>query len=326
VAPLIARTVDPPSRTGDSEVGTYVGTSLEAMRDTTKWLVSAAAAVAASMLVGLQLSDVSNITSWASALRFTAALVAVCAALFATWIVIRAGAKVLAGSAISFADLVTLDLEAKLWALQQPPQIPPVEPFRFDELLGELHRQRKALYRETDATSPADLLERLTATYAALKSVEDSNTATFGDRTVTSADRPELRRRLATLEERIRDVLDAAALHRANATYRLFVSALPRAATILVLAIAAFALSSAIGQEQTKDVVAEPTHVLVFGHVESASLSGCDFDAGVDAVAVGGTWDAPILVIPGAGECGPARVEADEGAVVVPQTEPGTNP
>jgi hypothetical protein len=104
--PAIAQTGLPPVRSLEQ-----LENSQAAMRDTTKWLVAAAAAVGAVLVAGLQLKDVPHGT-WAT----TVALVGIAFALVAVVFILYRASKVLVTGYTTFGQILELRVDDKLKA------------------------------------------------------------------------------------------------------------------------------------------------------------------------------------------------------------------
>lgn len=303
--------------------------SIKDMQDTGKWVVSAAAAVAAVLLAGISLKnlppigDFSTPISGAKVAGWVAAL-AVIIGIAAVGLVIQKAGKLFTVTYAALSELidevVRVDQEAadKRGSTPPPPDTPPA--WQSHKALkpvvdaANTHLQPVA----TDISSVYLLRDELAKAARNLDSGEAS--ATVDHRIWTSAE--EVREYLDRVDAAIAGALIAADEQRVKAAYTSLLSWLWIAGGILVVAALVFVEVQTISQPLA---VTKPTPVTIYstGAVLDQLGPRCVTSNGVSAVAIGGTFERPeVAVSPNPTEgCKAARfLVPASGVVSVPGT------
>lgn len=112
----MAMTSPDPLTPGDATAPDFFATAFLNLRDTVKWMMAAAATVAAILAAGLQIKELGNLAG--SPLRLAAAAGAALVALLLVLSVVAAAVRVLAGLQPVVRDLSARELKAGASALQ----------------------------------------------------------------------------------------------------------------------------------------------------------------------------------------------------------------
>lgn len=382
VGPAIPQTGHPPVRSLEQ-----LESSQAAMRDATKWLVAAAAAVGAVLVAGLQLKDLPH-GFWAG----TVALLGIGAALVAVVFILYRAANVLVTGYTTFGQILGLRINEKLraqetradeWGDGLRKMLAAPEPLP-DELLRriwkaiQVRRIWKAIWRKfATAALPvwdADRTRRLLLRSARNEGfriqtlLDYLNTDTFyftqglaediqgldavlrdtdekilglrgeeiaGGSTVLApgVDRLKLRKRPPSKGPSITDraLLEEAEWRQgqlesamrvliafANQTlleyrFRKLVHAIILGGIVIAIGVGAFVVAPKLGKPQALSIT-QPTQVSIT--VKSLGNS-CKPGTLLQGVAVGGTWDEPVVVTEEKDGCPAQKVVLNNGQAVV---------
>jgi hypothetical protein len=268
----------------------------ESIRAAARWLLTAFAAVGGALVAGVPLTDLGTLD--VPSLRFFAAIAAILVALGAIALMIGTVARVFTARYVSFGDLALRDFPERT----SSPQDAELE--KLEQLVIE---SRNELFGAEAATLP-ELSRKLSKANEQLRGEEDPP--------------PTLVDRQGRLEAATLQVLDFANYEHTRRTFQRLFPTLAWLGLLVVIAVGGFTVL--IGQKPDEaPEVTEATPVTVSfpdSDSEVARRVGqeCDLSA-VEAVAVGGTLDAPEIVTVPTGSCSAIRLTVDEDdAVVVP--------
>ncbi|MFC8841088.1 hypothetical protein ACFT8Q_13390 [Streptomyces griseoincarnatus] len=271
------------------------------IRVAARWLVTSFAAVGAVLVAGIQLQNVTHITSpW----FLVAALLSVLVALLATGTVIVRASQVLVAPALTWSDLVRRESLLLIARQQASPAQHLSGEVPEDPLLAKLAEITQM--QPAQFTSPRDLREKLTG---ARKDLEASPS-------------DGLREQVAQLEELAQSCLRYANAWQSQQMYLRLIKMLKRAGTLIVVCFVTFLWASKPSDEPPK--VTKPFPVQVYVKDSRKALKSAGLDRACSGLilrgsAVGGEMDAPQVVTRPAGRC-PASsfTVSDELGIAVP--------
>ena len=271
--------------------------SLITIRETVKWVITAAAAVGAALVAGLQVTAVAQATPWWQ----LAALAAYAVAVVAVGRILHRASAVLLVSGITLSDLADRYVRAltKTPAADSKPTVASPDPAAADPLLAELSKRRGVLH-------PGDRLDIL-ALYNEYKNLLG---AQGRGETHDAA-------RFDVVSNQAAQLTQAADLYMAQAEYSELRRTLTRAGGTVVVAVGFFAF--AVGHKEVAEpAVTTPFPVSVVLTDDSAPAACPPILAGV---AVGGTATNPQVVTQAAGpQCPPMRLHiTDDVGAAIPE-------
>ncbi|MEV4751639.1 hypothetical protein AB0K21_35220 [Streptosporangium sp. NPDC049248] len=282
------------------------------LRGATRWLAGASGSVVAVILgSGVQLRNfvaVSDAGAWAVGLTVLGVMVALSSV---GWILYKAAA-VLAAPRRSIDELAGLDRadngnfpNRRL----EPPTSPLITYLVVERRIDLLGMSRDAIWQL--------IADRALAQKASVKpSAPDGKLriGTYEYNTDDSSDRDALSNLVLDLEVRIQRVIDAAASFETRRRYDRLVGAMKWSGVPFLLSVLLLLWLPTL--PPARIVVKNPTSVRVI--TPPAKDDPC---AGklLDGVAVGGTLDAPVVVLPSQAGCPAKKLTDTEGLVVVPQ-------
>ncbi|MCM1943498.1 hypothetical protein NC239_35460 [Streptomyces sp. G3] len=270
------------------------------VRSAAQWLVTSFAAVGALLVAGIQLQNVTQITTW---WKLSLTLLSVVVALLATGSVIVSASRVLIAPVLTWDDLVRRETK-QLIASQQATAAQHLEGLPGDPLLLELAAATQM--QPVPFTSPRSLREELAGAR------EDVRTAASED----------LQGRVLQLEELAQLCLRYANAWQSRQLYLRLIKVLKGAGTLIVVCIAVFLWASKPADEPLK--VTKPFPVQVFLTDSQRALKAAGVDeacAGMtlQGSAVDGDASAPEVATKPAGKCPASRFAlTDPLGVAVP--------
>ncbi|MEU6889521.1 hypothetical protein ABZ918_30805 [Streptomyces viridosporus] len=271
------------------------------VRGAARWLVTSYAALAALLVAGIQLKDVSSITSeW----RLAVALLAVLIALLATSTVIVAASRVLIAPALTWNDLVRRETKEMTGRPTTPAAILDETPPKQDPLLTELKWFTQI--QPVQFTSPRDLREKLSAAREDL-----SNNPSDG-----------LREQVLQYEQAAQACLQQANAWWSRQLYERLITLLKWSSTVIAVCILVFLWASRPPEEPAK--VSKPFPVTVYLQGSTAAITAAKLDAAcvrqvLSGWAVDGKINEPEVVTQPRGACPASRFTvSDELGVAVP--------
>lgn len=381
-----ARSADSGHEPGPSEIGHNPARSLDrlessqaAMRETTKWLIAAAAAVGAVLVAGLQLKDLPH-----GFIAASVALLGVAAALVAVAFILYRAAGVLAAGYTTFGEILELDkdknyladqLKAADWGARiidiespkgsptdrragrswkallpilrwcAPVVVPPMrgiqghllrrareEGIRIRDLLDYLNRDT-FYFTQGLAGNIQELNRVLREADERILTLRGEKTGRGGrasDGAVENTGPPADQAPLGKLEWRQERLESAMNVLISFANQRLLVqrfrkllAAIFIGGSIIALGAGAFVVAPKLGKPEALSIT-HPTQVTV--RVVGKGLGRfCPPGTLLRGVAVGGTWDEPIVVTETAGACPAKEMTLNNGqAVIAPVLEPSS--
>lgn len=278
-----------------AQVGSHYGPALENLRSTIKWLVAAAGAVVAAIVVGAQVVNYSDRNRWGAAL----AAVAVVIALSLTIVLLVRTAEILTVPRRTVIDLANAEIPA-----------------------GALDKDR----REAGQISPDVLwlIARKTYLLGTYETVTDLLKA-YDEAATQVHDHPSApaaRQSFDDLQQRIGTVEEAAHYRDVSNAYRSLLRQFRRGAVAFIAAVVVFSVSGGLRKqapEKPSNPVTKPIPVRVFitdGARPTPTPPECRERAGI---AVGGTLTSATVVMPPIAGCAAATLPPQQpGAVVIP--------
>ena len=279
--------------------------ALGSIQTTAKWIVGAAAVVIGTLIGGLQLKDLASLLS-ASRLQLGIATAACLVAIGGVGVILVTAARVLVTQGLTLSDIASRevrvlgeqlkpgqdisDLDPMLKSLAErgdllPDAIPDILTFRnlYDE-----SRQKAAIFRGGTSVTFAG------ATYSPSESDSKEKLEALVSDYQIYADR----------------LVDAAQLYLAQRAFRRLIRALWACGTLAISGVIIFILLTA---KTSSAPVTSPTQVVVLiaQHPSHADLRAAGLAPGcvgrtLTGVAVGGSYDQPLVVTKPASSC-PAR-------------------
>lgn len=268
---------------------------LESIRSAARWLVAAAAAVAAVIMAGLQVSAVTKIDGPASRM-VVAVAAAVLGATAAGWILVRA-ARVLVSPAWTLGKLTGLErTQPERW--REHPINRELQGSKSllttgrELVLGEIYRAQRELFVATTTlqeTGSATVSTSLSpSTSACSPVVYDANSDT---------DERRLQQRLATVTEIAGRIAETANLAETRQRYHTLVRDLRIAGVLLIACFLTFTLASAPadGAPVTTPLKVELRFVPNQDALAEADLPRGCAGLSIEAIALGGTLEEPVV-------------------------------
>ncbi|MGX7825673.1 hypothetical protein ACTG9Q_11330 [Actinokineospora sp. 24-640] len=268
---------------------------LESIRSAARWLVAAAAAMAAVIMAGLQVSAVTKIDGPASRM-VVAVAAAVLGAMAAGWILVRA-ARVLVSPAWTLGKLTGLErTRPDHW--REHPINRELQGSKSllttgrELVLGEIYRAQRELFvatttlQETGSVTVSTSLSPSTSARSPI--VYDANSDT---------DERRLRQRLDTVTEIAGRIAETANLAETRQRYHTLVRDLRIAGVLLIACLLTFVLASAPANGAP---VTTPLKVELRFVPDQDALAEADLPRGcaglsVEAIALGGTLEEPVV-------------------------------
>ncbi|WP_326634811.1 hypothetical protein OIE67_53220 [Nonomuraea fuscirosea] len=282
------------------------------LRSATKWLAGASGTVVAVILgSSIQLRNLTVVTDagvWAVGLTVLGVLVALGSV---GWTLYNAAA-VLATPRRSIDELAGLDRADSgnfPYRRLEPPTSPLITYIAVERRIDLLGASRDAIWQLiSDRASAQKVLAK--------PGTPDDKVriGTYEYNINDSSDRDALRNLVLDLEVRIQRVMDAAASFETRRRYERLVRAMRWSGVPFVFSV--LLLLGLPSLQPARIAVKNPTSVRVV--TPPAKNDPC---AGrlLDGVAVGGTLDAPVVVLPSQAGCPAKKLTDTEGLVVVPQ-------
>ncbi|GIH52329.1 hypothetical protein SAMN05421833_14152 [Microbispora rosea] len=280
------------------------------LRAAARWLVGASASIVAVLVAGLQLRSLKGLLDvgpWAVVL----ALLAILAALLSVVWTLYGAAAVLAAPRRSIGELSDLD-RADHGNYPDPRLESPSSPL-MKYLVVE--RRTDLLGAGRDAIS--QLIQDHTKAYNAIISHGPNTQVQIGAYTYKLddlADRASLADVAADLDRRIKSVIDAASAFESWRRYTKLASGLKKAGIVFVTSLLLLVGLTALPPHLVDVKAPIPVQVAI-----PKSWSGGCGGRMLDGVAVGGTLNAPIVVLPAQGGCAAQKIENTEDLIVIPR-------
>lgn len=295
---------------------THYRASLDHLRSSLRWLVASAGAIAAALVAGLQLTNLAT-------LPWFPLLIALGAAIFAlsiTFAFLIATAKVLTQDRLTATELSNREIRAGLIteALR-------VDPVKDDSVIRWIQERRTYLLGPY-TTVTALYSDGLIGSIKAAEQLKQGNKVSWRNRKLNPASAEDLsfvETAAQDATKRIELTEDAAQYAATALAYRSLLAKMPWWAIAFCISVIVFAtIPSLAAPTKVLTPVTKPTPVrVVILDPEQAGLGpGCG--AETQGVAVGGTFERPVIALTGTPDC-PARVlDRADGVVVVPLIAP----
>ncbi|GIH90419.1 hypothetical protein ACFFMN_07935 [Planobispora siamensis] len=278
------------------------------LRAAARWLVGASATVVAALVAGLQLRDLDGLDDvgpWAVALALTAVLGTLASVV---WTLYRA-AEVLSVPQRSIDELSELDREDQ-GDYPNPRLVAPATGLvrylvveRRADLLGA---SRDAIWQLTQDHNKA---QRALLASHPVEAVE------IGGRVYdlrSAADSAALSSLAADLERRVQRVVDAASAYETQRRYERLARGLRWAGVPFVASLLVLTWLTTLPPRLTQVTTPTPIEVLIPAGMPCGGRT-------LQGMAVGGTMDAPIVVLPAQQGCSPRKLSDTRDLVVVPR-------
>ncbi|MFF3208429.1 hypothetical protein [Streptomyces sp. NPDC002962] len=271
------------------------------VRAAAQWLVTSYAALAALLVAGIQLKDVSGITSfWGLVFAFGSVLIA----LLATGSVIICASRVLIAPALTWNDLVRRETEEGTSRPTTQAELLSEDPPRRDPLLAELRAFTQI--QPVQFNSPRDLRQKL-------NEAREDLASNLSD---------ERRDHVAQLEEAAQACLQQANAWQSRQLYERLIAVLRRSGFVITVCILIFLLASRPEDEPAK--VSKPFPVKVYLQASKAALAEAKLSLAcrgqvLSGWAVEGELKAPEVVTQPKGTCPASRFTvSDELGIAIP--------
>lgn len=294
----------PPATTNDVSHASDV-------RAAARWLMGASASVVAVLVAGLQLRDFTDIGQVGPGALLLAILAALISLASVAWTLYSAAA-VLAAPRRSIDELATLDRadngnfpKIRL----DSPASPLMNHLVVDRRIDLLGRSRQAIWQLT--SDRAKVHKALTRPPSEGGNVKIGTSSYKLD---DPSDKAALVALAHDLDRRAQLIVDAAMSFETRVRYNRLVKGMKLSGGLFVLSLSGLIFLQSLAPTPMK--ATSPTNVRVFPAVSNDSCDGKT----LEGVAVGGTMDAPVVVLPSQAGCPAKKLTDTEGLVVVPQT------
>jgi hypothetical protein len=281
------------------------------LRDTVKWMIAAASAVAAVLVAGLQLKDLGDIAG-SSAPRFAGAVAAAAVALLLVLSVIASAVRVLAVPRLSARDLSDRELQGDASALQVR-----LEP-HSDKVVQRLLERRTYLLGRHDSIN--EFYRDYVATLVAYEHLAQGRVARLGDREFdprTEEDRTALASLARQARHNAERLESAAQLVVAEMRFQRLAGQLSWGGVVFAAAVLSFAWLASTNDAGA--TVIKPTPVQIYVRdVVKTGLPGSCHATELYGIAIGGTFTQPSVVTEAAPGCPSTVIIRGAGIVVVP--------
>jgi hypothetical protein len=289
---------------------TELAESRASIRDTTKWMVAGAGAVAAVIVAGLQLTNLPP-----SVAGRTMGLIGFGLAIIGVGLVIVQAAEVLVVGYTHLGELADLKIESRKAEARATPQLKPLAGIRLDRFVRSMDTELKALSRgETDDVS--DLYGQLMDCYDALRGLRDGQPiVTVSGKPYGKKDLPALTEKVNGLELAAQQLISFSNQRVAEASFRRLRRRIVLGGAILTVGVALFAVVSTLGHPMS---ITEPTTVVIYPARATTAFGKSCAATSLDGVAIGGDWDAPVVTVGSSPSCPSIRltITRDIGVVV----------
>jgi hypothetical protein len=303
--------VTSPQVSGDPVLQDFFAATLLNLRDTVKWMIAAASAVAAVLVAGLQIRHLGDLTA-SSPLRLAGAATSALVALSLALAVVAAAVRVLAVPRLSVRDLSARERKAGVPASQER-----LEPLK-DKLVQRLLERRTYLLGRHESIN--DFYREYVKIQGAQQQLNGGEISQYGNRTF-DPDTIEDRIALASLvhqAQRDAERLETAAqLSLAEMRFQRLADRFTPGGVLFAAAVLAFAWLTSTPQNSLE--VTKPTPVLLY--IKDAAEAGLSPDchiAELHGIAVGGTFLQPDVVTQATPDCASSVIRGGAGVVVVP--------
>jgi hypothetical protein len=282
------------------------------LRDTVKWMIAAASAVAAVLVAGLQIKDVNSLAGESTG-RLVGALAAALLALLLVLLVIVGAVRVLATPRLSVRDLSAREVKAV-----GNPLVVRLEPVS-DELIQSLRERRTYLLGQHQSIFA--FYNNYVAVADALAKLRQGNAVQFDGRNFdpqNDQDGAALAALVLQAERDAERLEDAAQLIETEIRFKRLSDRLIVGGVLFAIAVLAFAWLA--GTKPTDDaLVTKPSLVQIYiKNAAAAGLApGCHASE-LRAIALGGTFVHPTLVTQAAPGCPSTIIYDGSGVIVVP--------
>lgn len=293
---------------------THFDAALDQLHSALKWLIGGAGATAAVVVAALQLGDLSSLHPVGAVLVAGAALVAVGVALT----LLVAASRVLTLPQLTATELSNREMAPDVVSRA------PGEPMP-DELLKWIEERKT--YLLGSAESVTDLYrDGLVAPRAALDEVVAGRETEWRGRKLVPGSESEelLAREIAHAEERLAHAERAVHFYRSREAYKKVADSFVTGGVVFGVSIAALVLVPVFCQAPAEAPITAPTTVTIsIVSPGKANLpSKCAGDH--EGVAIGGTWEHPVVMLPDTEGCAGRTFEAGDGVVVTPLLADGS--
>lgn len=296
----------------DSDQGTLAQASLVELRSSLKWLVAGAGAVAATLVAGIQLT--ATPTEAMSVAQRAIAGASLLVGLLLIFMFLRAAVLVMTLPRPTASDLTKRERRSNV-----KEALGSGTAKINDSLIESLYAQKSYLFSESP--SIADLYEvDYVQARNALDQLKDGNTATWRgrERKPTDAERDALQATVADAQQRLSVLEDVSHLELTRQDYRRLVNPFPIWAIVFVIAVCAFAIATHPAPQSGASITNPANARLIITDRGKAGLpSQCDAHE-LQAVAIGGTWNAPTVVTTPTTECPSRLITKGSGILAIP--------
>lgn len=299
----------PPSA-ADPSAPSPSAAALVNLRDTVKWMIAASSAVAAVLVAGLQIRDLSGLVG-SSPLRLWGAAAAAFVALLLVLFVIVGAVRVLAVPRLSARDLSARETKAG----GIPGQVR-LEPLR-DELVQSLLEQRTYLLGKHD--SIFEFYGGYLAVLQAQALLRSGKVARYESQDFKPGDQHDeliLTALVWQAQRGVERLEDAAQLKLAEMRFQRLAGRLKIGGVVFAVAVIAFVVLTTT-QPGASVVKPSPVHIFIQNAQAAGLPKGCDATE-LNGIAIGGSFLAPTLVTEPAPGCPSAVIRDHPGIVVVP--------
>jgi hypothetical protein len=286
-------------------------TSLDDLRDTVKWLIASAAGVTAALVATFQFKGLGQLAK-AGVGRQAAAAAAAFVALTVILLVVVRGAQVLATPRLSLRDLA--DREFTAGGVKPKLRLEPLP----DRLVQDILEQRSDLLDGNETIS--DFYAQYRASMSTRDAVMAGQQAELAGRKFdgkVAADVEAVNNLAALNEQKVERLETRAQFLAAQRRFARLTRGFPIGAFLFAVAIVALAWLTAPPASAAQ--ISKPTGVLVYLKTNPATYGfpGSCHTRELSGVAVGGTFDHPIVITDKTAGC-PARILNSSDLVAVP--------
>lgn len=296
----------------DPVVSDFLAAALLNLRDTVKWMIAAASAVAAVLVAGLQVKHLGDLTG-SSPLRLAAAAGSALVALLLALALVAAAVRVLAAPRMSVRDLSARELKAGVPALQI--RLEPVA----DKLIQSLLERRTYLLGRHESIN--EFYREYVAILGARQQLSRGEAVHFGGRQFDPGSREDHAALAARALQAQRDaerLESAAQLSLAEMRFQRLADRLSLGGVVFAAAILAFAWLTSTNQASA--AITRPVSVLVYirDAAQAGLPRGCRASE-LQGTAVGGTFLQPNVITHPAPGCASTLISRGAGVVVIPE-------
>jgi hypothetical protein len=307
-----------PATPVDLNTPDFVAAALLNLRDTVKWMIASASAVAAVLVAGLQVKHLGDLAD-SSPLRLVGAAASALVALLLALAVVAAAVRVLAVPRLSVRDLSAREVKAGGMHTYRER----LEPLR-DRLIQSLLEQRTYLLGRHESIT--EFYREYVAILHAQQQLTRGETALLGTRQFTPGsleDRTDLHALCRQVQQDAERLESAAQLSLGQMKFQRLADWLSWGGVLFAIAVLTFAWLSNMPENSSAITRPVPVQIHVRNAAEAGLPRGCRTSE-LRGIAVGGTFLQPDVITEAAPGCASTVIDRGAGVVVLPAITAGS--